>query len=114
MSAVLSVALKQTEEPMVVTYTNLFDSCTQDWFAVTSILENLLLTLKTENPSLDKAYIRSDEAGCYHNNFLMASYQSISQRTGVAVESYDFSEPQHEKDICDRIICPMKQSVRRY
>ena len=111
---VSSVVLKQTEEPMVLTYTHMFDSFTQDWFAVASILENLLLTLKTENPSLSKAYIRSDEAGCYHNNFLIASIHDISQRTGVAVERYDFSEPQHGKDICDRIICPMKQSVRRY
>ena len=92
---VSSVVLKQTEEPMVVTYTHMFDSCTQDWFAVASILENLLLTLKTENPSLSKAYIRSDEAGCYHNNFLIASIHNISQRTGIAVERYDFSEPQH-------------------
>ena len=67
-----------------------------------------------ENPSLCKAFIRSDEAGCYHNNLLIASIHDISQRTGVAIERYDFSEPQHGKDICDRIICPMKQAVRRY
>ena len=44
----------------------------------------------------------------------MASIHNISQRTGVAVESSDFSEQQHGKDICDWIICPMKQSVQRY
>lgn len=27
---------------------------------------------------------------------------------------YDFSEPQHGKDVCDRIICPMKLAVRRF
>ena len=27
---------------------------------------------------------------------------------------YDFSEPQHGKDICDRILCPMKAAVKRY
>ena len=104
----------QAEEPMVVTFTHLFDTCVQDWFAIASILENLLFALKTENPSLSKAYIRSDEAGCYHNNLLMASINDINQRTGVIVERYDFSEPQHGKDLCDRIICPMKQAVRRY
>ena len=77
----------------------MFDTCTQDWFAVASILENLLLTLKVENPSLSKAFIRSDEAGCYHNNLLIASIHGISQRTGVVIERYDFSEPQHGKDI---------------
>ena len=94
---------------MVVTYTHLFDTCVQDWFAIASILENLLFTLKTENQTLSKAYIRSDEAGCYHNNLLMASINDISQRTGVIVERYDVSEPQHGKDICDRFICPIKK-----
>ena len=27
---------------------------------------------------------------------------------------YDFSEPQHGKDICHRILCPMKAAVKRY
>ncbi len=51
---VSSVILKseQTEEPVVTTYVHLFDSCTQDWFAVASILENLLPTLKAHNPSV--------------------------------------------------------------
>ena len=44
----------------------------------------------------------------------MARIKEISQRTGVIVEKYNFSEPQHGKDICDRIICPMKQALRRY
>ena len=29
---VSSVVLKQAEEPVVVTYTHMFDTCTQDWF----------------------------------------------------------------------------------
>ena len=44
----------------------------------------------------------------------MASINDINQRTGVIVGRYDFSEPQHGKDLCDCIICPMKQAVRRY
>ena len=55
------VILKQTEEPMVVNYTHMFDTCMQDWFAVAFILENLLLTLKMENVPLSKAFIKSDE-----------------------------------------------------
>ena len=27
---------------------------------------------------------------------------------------YDFSEPQSGKDVCDRIISPMKGAIRRY
>ena len=102
------------EEPTVTTYAHLFDSCNQDWFAVASILENVLQLLKKEHPSITKAYLRSDEAGCYHNNFLICSIREISHRTGISIEQYDFSEPQHGKDICDRIICPMKLAVRRF
>ena len=32
----------------------------------------------------------------------------------MTVERYDFSEPQQGKDICDRVISPLKSSIRRY
>ena len=70
--------------------------------------------IEMENPSLSKAFIRSDEAGCYHNSLLRASIHGISQRTGVVIERYEFSGPRNLNDIYDRIICPMKQAVRRY
>ncbi|CAB3997608.1 Hypothetical predicted protein [Paramuricea clavata] len=40
--------------------------------------------------------------------------QDVSDRSGIAVECYDFSEPQQGKDVCDRVLCPMKASIRRY
>lgn len=27
---------------------------------------------------------------------------------------YDFSEPEHGKDICDRILCPSKHAIQKY
>ena len=33
---------------------------------------------------------------------------------GITVCRYDFSEPQYGKDVCDRILCPMKTCIRRY
>ncbi len=45
---------------------------------------------------------------------MIASIHDVSKRVGIAVETYYFSEPQHGKDICDRVICPMKLSVRKY
>ena len=27
---------------------------------------------------------------------------------------YDFSERQHGKDVCDRILCPMKHAIQKY
>ncbi len=79
-----------------------------------SLMEDLLRVVKASSPSVNKAYLRSDEAGCYHNNCLIAAARDIGKRVGVAIVRYDFSEPQQGKDICDRIICPLKSSVRKY
>ena len=95
-------------------YAHLFDSCQQDWFAVCSIVENLLKAIKTENPEIESVYLRSDGAGCYHNNSLIAAVTDIGERIGVRILPHDFSEPQHGKDVCDRILCPMKAFIRRY
>ena len=33
---------------------------------------------------------------------------------GIKVIRYDFSEPQHGKDVCDRILCPMKHAIQKF
>ena len=58
--------------------------------------------------------LRSDEGGCYHNNFLLVAIRDIGKRIGLTVTQYDFSEPQYGKDVCHRILCPMKSAIRRY
>ena len=95
-------------------YAHIFDSCQQDWYAVCSIIENTLEVVKKEHPQITQVNLRSDEAGCYHNNFLLAAVRDAGRRVGIEVALYDFSEPQYGKDICDRILCPMKSSIRRY
>ena len=98
----------QTASLEVISYAHMFDSCVQDWFAVSSILENLFHNIVKMNPNIKNVYLRSDEAGCYHNNNLIASVSDIGKRAGLTVRVYDFSEPQHGKDVCDRTLCPMK------
>ncbi|KAK3732370.1 hypothetical protein QZH41_005701 [Actinostola sp. cb2023] len=88
---------KETKEIEVRSFAHLFDSCTQDWYAVVSIVEDLLVKMKLENPYLTKVYIRSDEAGCYHNNNLIAALRDVSKRTRVTIGRLDHSEPQHDK-----------------
>ena len=95
-------------------YAHLFDQCTQDWFAVTSIIEDVLIQLKAKNQMLNTVFLRSDEAGCYHNNYLIATLKDISKRVGVTIQGYYYSEPQAGKDICGRILCPMKHAIRPY
>ena len=101
-----------TGELKVTSFAHLFDQCTQDWFAVASIIEHLLNYLKAND--VKSVYLRSDEAGCYHSNFLISAVKDIGERVGIDVEAYDFSEPQSGKDICDRILCPLKSSIRPY
>ena len=75
-------------------YNHLFNSCSQDWFSVLSILESLLITVRSSNPKVKKAYLKSDEAGCYHNNQLIVAARDVGERVGVSLQRYDFSEPQ--------------------
>ena len=98
----------------VQTYAHLFDYYQQDWFAVCSIFENLLKNILASRPLTYSVFLRSDEAGCYHNNALIASLKDVGQRLGVQVKRYDYSEPAYGKDVCDRILCPMKSSIRCY
>ena len=59
---------EDSEEFSVTSYVHIFDQTTQDWFAVASILQNLIGHIKSSKPLVSKIFLRSDEAGCYHNN----------------------------------------------
>ena len=95
-------------------YIHLFDKCTQNWFAVASILESTLVASKFNYPALTEAFLRSDNAGCYHNAFLILSLPSHGKRTGIIISQYEFSDPQAGKDLCDRRIAILKSHMRRF
>ena len=59
-------------------------------------------------------FLPSDEVGCYHNNALVASLKDIGLRLGVQVKGYDYPEPSYGNDVCDRILCAVKSSIRCY
>ena len=111
---VSTVVSKPQNEVQVETYAHIFDCCQQDWFAVCSIFEDLLRNVSASKPLVRCVFLRSDEAGCYHNNALMSSLQDVGRRVGILVKRYNFSEPANGKELCDRILCPMKNSIRRY
>ena len=112
---VSAVITKQAPEKFhVECFVHLLDNCTQDSFAVASIIEHLLETIKKEFPEIKNVYLRSDNAGCYHSGPLLLSLPSIGQRSRINVLRYDYSEPQSGKDICDRKTAPMKAHIRRW
>ena len=111
-SAVITKGNQQDYD--VMCYVHIFEECTQSWFSIASIIEHLVAKLKSENPSLNNVYLRSDNAGCYHSAPLILSIQDISQRVDCNIHRYDFSDPQGGKDICDRKIAPMKTHINNF
>jgi hypothetical protein len=80
------ISTSYTEHDLkVASYVHLFDSCAQDWYAVLFIVTHLLKTAKATKPQITKAYLRSDEAGCYHNNNLIASVSEIGKHVGIRI-----------------------------
>ena len=103
-----------TRKDELTSYVYIFDSCQQDWYAVSSIVENALEVVRKDQPQITRVSLRSDEAGCYHNNFLLVAIRDAGKRFGLTVTQYDISEQQYGNDVCDRILCPMKSAIRRY
>ena len=101
-------------EHTIHTYVVAIDSCKQDWFSVSCILEEVLVCVKESHQSVCRAILRSDNAGCYHCSALLTTINSTSRRSGIEVIRYDFSDPQSGKDLCDRKIAPCKQRLRHY
>ena len=105
---------KEEDSYSVQCFSHLFEECKQDWFAVASVVENLLETLKREKPFISEVFLCSDNGACYHNATLLVALPAIGSRTGIRIRRYDFLEPQAGKDICDKNIAPMKAHIRRY
>ena len=68
---------------------------------VIRIMENVLRTLKTENPKLTTGFFRSDNAGCYHNSTMLAACHSMGAATGISLSRVDFSDPQGGEGPCN-------------
>ena len=95
-------------------FVHIVQQCTENWFAVMSMLEATLQKMKSHLPHVDQYFLRSDNAGCYHCAPLILSVTALADRLGVKVLQYDFSEAQAGKDLCDLKIAPMKVHINRY
>ena len=84
------------------TFVHIIENCLQDTSAVVRILEHTLRTLKFEHPEITSAFLRQDNAGCYHDSVVLATRNAMKTKTGVRVRRVDFSDPQGGKGACDR------------
>ena len=73
-SAVITRATVESKYE-VECFVHIFNDCSQNSFAVLSIIENLLHKVKQEYPVVTTVYLRSDNAGCYHNGRLLTKSQ---------------------------------------
>ncbi|CAF0765860.1 unnamed protein product [Didymodactylos carnosus] len=80
-------------------FVHAFDQCTQDAETVRAIIQDVLQKIKVTDSHVKQAYIRSDNAGCYHSAETILSIPQISKNTGITI--LDFSDPQGCKAACD-------------
>lgn len=64
------------------------------------------------NPSLKEAYVRSDNAGCFHGTASISAMPFLS--TKIRCSRMDFADPQGGKSICDRKASHAKSFIRRF
>ncbi len=111
----LSVGVhKRADEYLVECYIHLLQEGIQDWVAVGSITTHLMEYMKNKYPTLERAFLRSDNAGCYHNIPLMLCYYEFNKTSSLKISRVDFSEACSGKDLCDRRASPVKGHMINY
>ena len=73
-------------------FVHVFNQCSQDSETVIAILNDVLRRVKETDPQIEKAFIRSDNAGCYHSAITLVSAKEISEKTGVTIRRIDFCD----------------------
>ncbi|CAF1685817.1 unnamed protein product [Rotaria magnacalcarata] len=76
------------------TFCHSFDSCIQNGASVVSILQDVFMRLKQQHPQIELAYVRSDNAGCYHGTDTLLAVKELYETTGILIHRIDFSEAQ--------------------
>lgn len=95
-------------------YVHAFASVAQDGYTVLAILRHILGYIKQEMPQVNRAYLRSDNAGCYKSAVLISGIHKLSTESRIFIKRLDFSEAQAGKGPCDRASAWVKRNVRLY
>ena len=96
------------------TFVHVFNTCTQNGRTIVSILTDVFHRLKLEDQGINRAYVRCDNAGCYHGAQTLLSVKKLQEDTNILICRFDFCEPQAGKGPCDRMAATIKGSVRHY
>ena len=93
-------------------FIHIIESCNQESSSVVKIIQDVLSTIKLENKEVSGAYLRQDNAGCYHSSSTILSCPVISASTCVNIHRIDFSDPQGGKGAADRLAATCKSHAR--
>ena len=93
-------------------FIHIIESCNQESSSVVKIMQDVLSTIKLDNKEVSGAYLRQDNAGCYHSSSTILSCPVISASTGVKIHRIDFSDLQGGKGAADRLAATCKSHVR--
>ena len=105
------VARKKGGKLQTQVFVHIVENCNQDGHVVVLIIKHVLCTLKKEHPKLANAYIRQDNAACYHSTVMLETCSYMARKTGIAVQRVDFSDPQGGKGACNRKAATIKAHV---
>ena len=65
-------------------------------------------------PSVNMLFCKSDNANCYHSNFVAERLYHLCKQHGIQLLQYVYNEPSKRKDQCDRESATAKAFLRNY
>ena len=74
--------------------------CPKGMKDILNIADIVLKKFKNDEPNITKCFVKSDNAGCYHDVVPEALFK-VCQKNGINLLLYDFNEPCKGKDQCD-------------
>lgn len=111
----ISVIVRKSNDGKIQhqTFVHIVKNNNQESESVIQLTKHTLVQLKKEYPEIKSAYLRHDNAGCYHRAALLAGC-SLLRETEINIQRVDFSDPQGGKGPCDRKAATIKAHIRRF
>lgn len=103
--------MKIDQEWKKYVYITAFDKTEQDAIDVFSITNAVAEHFLHDFPQIRNIYIKSDNAGCYHNASMVEGVKNILAKYKLNLARYDFNKPQKGKDCCDREFAYIKKKI---
>ena len=101
-----------SEQLEMMTFSHVFQSCSQDSYAVLAIMSDVVGKLKKIMPNLKTLFYRQDNAWCYRSGPTIIGASLVSKLHGVTIKRMDFSDLQGGKGACDRKAATIKTHMK--